>query len=418
MLSSLLLVTLGAGLFGLCLLALSLRQALGLAPLMLVMGALEGLKAYVLTGTLVDVPLIGQVRVGSVVSYMNALTVVQVLYLRCGLGAARQLAWTLVCVAAALAGVNVLVATLLAQPGVQSGMLPQQLLASGWIELVGNGLLLGGLLASVVMVNALQRLGRWLSLFITLTVVASADTVLFLLLAFGPDALQTHSLMPALAGKAVMALLFASLAYAYLRVAQSRRSWRASGQLLGRELLAALSFRAPLAEMEQQLQTDPVSGALNDRYLDQTLPELLHLDQLRGVPTSLAHLRLSNLAEIHRSLSERAADLALRHAADTLRAGLRHNDVVLRRGPADFLVVLPGTPPDDALQIAEKVRSDLLKQPLVLADGQSIPLAAQIGLAAAPADGDALRTLLLGAARRLALSSPTQPVVSWLNPAT
>jgi hypothetical protein len=63
MLSSLLVLALGAGLFGLCLLALSLRQALGLAPLMLVMGALEGLKAYVLTGTLVELPLIGAVRV-------------------------------------------------------------------------------------------------------------------------------------------------------------------------------------------------------------------------------------------------------------------------------------------------------------------------------------------------------------------
>jgi diguanylate cyclase (GGDEF)-like protein len=346
---------------------------------------------------------------------MNALTVVQVLYLRCGLGAARQLAWTLVCVAAALAGINVLVAALLAQPGVQSGVAAQQLLASGWIELVGNSLLLGGLLTSVVLVNALRRLGRWLSLLITLVVVASADTVFFLLLAFGPEALQSGSLLPALTGKAVMALVFATLAYAYLRFAQARRSWRDSGHLLGRDLWAALSFRAPLAEMEQQLQTDPVSGALNDRYLDQTLPELLHLDQLRGVPTSLAHLRLSNLPEIQRGLGARAAELALRHAADTLRGSLRHNDVVLRRGPADFLVVLPGTPPEDALQIAEQMRSRLLSQALVLADGQPLALTAQIGLACAPTDGIALRTVLLSAARRLALSSPGQPVVGWLS---
>ncbi|MBB5203138.1 diguanylate cyclase (GGDEF)-like protein [Inhella inkyongensis] len=415
MLSSLLLIALGIGLFGLCLLALSLRQPLGLAPLMLVMGALEGLKAYVLTGTLVEIPLIGAVRVGSVVSYMNALTVVQVLYLRCGLGAARQLAWTLVCVAAALAGVNVLVAALLGQPGVQSPLAAQQLLASGWIELVGNSLLLGGLLASVLIVNALQPLGRWLGLLITLLLVASADTLLFSLLAFGPDALTRSNLLPALAGKAVMALVFATLAYAYLRAAQTRREMGSSGALVGRDLWAALSFRAPLAEMEQQLQTDPISGALNDRYLDQTLPELLHLDQLRGVPTSLAHLRLVNLADIRQTLGERAAELALRHAADTLRAALRHNDVVLRRGPADFLVVLPGTPPQDALQIAEQMRDSLINKPLELADGQKRPLMARVGLAAAPADGDALRTLLLAAARRLALSSPTEPVVGWLT---
>ncbi|MFN4115790.1 MAG: hypothetical protein ACK4F7_04720, partial [Inhella sp.] len=110
MLDWLLLIFLVASHFGLCMIALAMRDRLGLAPLMIVVGALEGIKVYVLTGSLLELPGVGAVRLGSVVSYMNALTVVQVLYLRCGLAAARQLAWAIVCVSVAMGLLNQLMA--------------------------------------------------------------------------------------------------------------------------------------------------------------------------------------------------------------------------------------------------------------------------------------------------------------------
>ncbi|WP_374660208.1 diguanylate cyclase [Inhella sp.] len=401
----LLLLTLVSGQFLLAMGALSLRRTLGLAPLMLVMGALEGLKTYVLTGTQVELAGIGTVRLGSVVSYMNALTVVQVLYLRSGLGAARQLAWTLVCVAVALALLNPLIAALMRLPEARLPLPidPSQLIASGRIEAVGNLLLLGGLLAGVVLVNAFQRaqLGRWLSLLFTLLVVASVDTLLFLLLAFGPEALQDGQWLTAIAGKASVALWLATLAYAYLRLGQTGADSRASRRPRGAELLAALSFRGRLADMEQQLQTDPLTGAFNRRYLEQTAPELLHLDQLRGLPTALVLLDLDHFKHINDENGHLVGDQALRHTAEVVRARLRRNDVVLRYGGEEFLLLLPCTGAREAERTAQQVLQSLQHEALTLPNGQTLRLDATLGVAVSPEDGHTLAALLERADARL-----------------
>lgn len=401
----LLLTLLTATLFGVCLFALSLRARLGLAPLMLVMGALEGLKTYVLTGTVIELAGVGPVRLGSVVSYMNALAVVQVLYLRSGLAAARELVWSLVCVALALALLNPLTAWLLQQPGVVEPLPvnPAALAGSGRIEVVGNALLLAGLLMGVVLVNALQRIGtgRWLSLFATLVVVSTADTLLFITLAFGPSALEFGTVVPAITGKAAAALLLASLGYAYLRNDHASNGSFASERPLGSQLWAALSFRGRIADLEQQLQTDPLTGVFNRRYLDQTVPELLHFDQVRGLPTSLILLDLDHFKQINERHGHLVGDQALQHAAQVLQHRLRRNDVVLRYGGEEFLLVLPCTGKSEAEHLAELVLEALIEQPLLRGDGPPLVISATLGISSSPNDGDTLRTLIERADSRL-----------------
>jgi diguanylate cyclase (GGDEF)-like protein len=404
MLDWLLLILLVASHFGLCMAALAMRDRLGLAPLMIVVGALEGIKVYVLTGSLLELPGIGAVRLGSVVSYMNALAVVQVLYLRCGLAAARQLAWATVCVAVAMGLLNQLMALLLSRPGMLQPLPvnPQALASSARIEIVGDLLLLIGLVGGVLLVNALLRagLGRWLSLFLTLAIVATLDNLLFIGLAFGPEALGNWSVLgPALAGKALMAMLLASLGSAYLGL--SGGIGGSDTRLDGRELLAGLSFRRRLAELEQQLQTDPLTGIFNRRYLDQTVPELLHMDQLRGLPTSLLLLDLDHFKRINDSHGHLVGDQTLQHVALRLRASLRRNDVVLRFGGEEFVILLPCTPADEARRVGEQVLADLQAHPLQRQDGEPLSINATLGLATSPADGDDLRGLLQTADRRL-----------------
>jgi diguanylate cyclase (GGDEF)-like protein len=402
MLDWLLLILLLASHFGLCIAALAMRGRLGLAPLMIVVGALEGIKVYVLTGSLLELPGVGAVRLGSVVSYMNALAVVQVLYLRCGLAAARQLAWATVCVSVAMGLLNQLIALLLSRPGMLQPLPvdPVRLASSARIEIVGDLLLLAGLVGGVVLVNALLRagLGRWISLFLTLLVIATLDNLLFIGLAFGPQALGDFGVLgPALAGKALMALLLASLGSLYLRGG----SPASDTQLGGRDLLAGLSFRRRLADLEQQLQTDPLTGIFNRRYLDQTVPELLHMDQLRGLPTSLLLVDLDHFKRINDQHGHLVGDQALQHTAARLRACLRRNDVVLRYGGEEFVILLPCTSADEARRLGEQVLADLQAHPLQRLDGEPLPLSATMGLATSPADGEDLRGLLQTADRRL-----------------
>lgn len=397
----LLLLLLSAALLGLCIAALSLRHTLGLGPLMLVMGALEALKTYVLTGLMLDLPGLGVVRVGSVVSYMVALTVVQVLYLRCGLQAARQLGWTLVGIAVALALLGPLIAWLMQQPGVQAPLpvAASHLAVSGRIEAVGNLLLLAGLLGGVALVNALQRwgLGRFGSLLLTLLVVASTDTLLFLLVAFGPEALDGAG--AAVAGKAAMAVWLATLAYAYLRASQGEREGRVGQRPGTADLLAALSFRRELNDMEQRLLTDPLTGAFNRAYLEQAVPEILKLDQLRGVATSMVMLDLDHFQLINDRRGYLIGDESLRQATRSLRSQLRQNDTVVRLGGDRFLVVLPCTTASEAERLTRGMLA-ALREPEA-GDSSPLGLQATAGVATSPLDGLQLRTLLHQAELRL-----------------
>ncbi|MBH9552203.1 GGDEF domain-containing protein [Inhella gelatinilytica] len=402
-----LLLALATSLFALCMGALALQRALGWGPLMLVMGALEGLKIFVLTPTVIDFPGVGAMRLGSVLSYMNALTVVQVVYLRGGLGAARQLVWTLAGVSAAFALLGPLLTNLLSAPEIRQPLHidVEVLNSSARVEAIGNGLLIIGLSASVLLVNAFQRLnwGRWLSLFLTLLIVSAVDSVLFIAFALGSEIFTFHMVLSAVQGKSLMAVAFASLAWLSLVILR-RDHGEPRTVLPGRELLAFLSFQRQLGQIEAQLLRDPLTEVYNRRYLEQVVPDLLHLDQMRQLPTSLVLVHVRSVGVANETYGRAVGDRVLAHAARCLELAVRRNDVVIRDHGATFVVVLPGTLGADAMQAAQQVLERLKAQPIALAKGAPIEVDACAGLAVAPDDGDDLGSLLVTARQRLEMA--------------
>jgi hypothetical protein len=75
---------------------------------------------------------------------------------------------------------------------------------------------------------------------------------------------------------------------------------------------------------------------------------------------------------------------------DAIRAELRNGDRLLRAGEQDFIVLLPNTNADTALEMAARIRERL---PLVAAR-KGVPIKVVVGVASAPADGVALSVLI------------------------
>jgi diguanylate cyclase (GGDEF)-like protein len=80
-----------------------------------------------------------------------------------------------------------------------------------------------------------------------------------------------------------------------------------------------------------------------------------------------------------------AGDEVLREIANVIQQGLRMVDVVGRYGGEEFLVVLPQTPHAEAMQAAERIRSDVAAH-VFHADAVSLRLTISVGVATAPAD--------------------------------
>jgi diguanylate cyclase (GGDEF)-like protein len=74
-----------------------------------------------------------------------------------------------------------------------------------------------------------------------------------------------------------------------------------------------------------------------------------------------------------------AGDVALRHVADAIRAGLRAPDIGARWGGDEFAILAPNTPEPAAMILAERIRALIARQDV------RWPLTASIGVAVADA---------------------------------
>jgi diguanylate cyclase (GGDEF)-like protein len=121
-----------------------------------------------------------------------------------------------------------------------------------------------------------------------------------------------------------------------------------------------------LQVMQERASRDPLTGLLNRRAFADRLEQELARVQRQGSGSGFA-LLLIDLDHFKRLNDERghaAGDMALRHAAELFRKGLRQMDSLGRHGGEEFVALLPATPQAAALQLAERMRRQLAETTL------------------------------------------------------
>jgi two-component system cell cycle response regulator len=88
-----------------------------------------------------------------------------------------------------------------------------------------------------------------------------------------------------------------------------------------------------------------------------------------------------------------AGDEVLRAVAQRILANIRSFDMAARLGGEEFVVVMPDTPPEDAMAAAERLRAKIAESPLAVVGGRAICVTASLGVAAS-IRGDESATLL------------------------
>jgi diguanylate cyclase (GGDEF)-like protein len=121
------------------------------------------------------------------------------------------------------------------------------------------------------------------------------------------------------------------------------------------EIGTRLGMITAIATSETQAQTDPLTGLLNRRELDNRVRELSTF----GVPYSLAILDVDNLKTINDTLGHQAGDRVLRLFARTLEEVVREQDLAGRYGGDEFVAVFPRCSLDDAVEVIERMRHSL-----------------------------------------------------------
>ena len=138
-----------------------------------------------------------------------------------------------------------------------------------------------------------------------------------------------------------------------------------------------------LAIAEVRAATDGLTGLPNARALRDSLVRMIAQSSRSSLPLSAILCDLDNFKQINDVYGHDKGDQALAAASAALRSSLRESDLAGRYGGEEFLILVPDTPLDGAVVLAEKLRSEVA---LVNVPGVDRAVTASFGVASFPND--------------------------------
>jgi diguanylate cyclase (GGDEF)-like protein len=156
-------------------------------------------------------------------------------------------------------------------------------------------------------------------------------------------------------------------------------------------LAAAL---ARIGERERHVaRRDQLTGAFNRRAFYDLYQKEADRSRRLGRGISLIQVDVDHFKRVNDRFGHEAGDEVLRQLVRRTQTVMREHDLLFRWGGEEFLVLLPHTGPDDAAQLAERIRTVVADEPFGRYDGTPpIPLTVSLGAvgASAPPDPDEL----------------------------
>ncbi len=125
-------------------------------------------------------------------------------------------------------------------------------------------------------------------------------------------------------------------------------------ELIARKVGERIGMLRAFARSETQAHTDPLTGLMNRRSLEEQVHEIEQDGSYVAAYGDLDHFKQLNDVYGHD-----AGDQALRLFARVLGDTVRPNDVTARYGGEEFVVVLPGCTVDDAYAVVDRLRERL-----------------------------------------------------------
>jgi diguanylate cyclase (GGDEF)-like protein len=155
------------------------------------------------------------------------------------------------------------------------------------------------------------------------------------------------------------------------------------------ELEAAnAQLQRALAEMEKLALTDPLTGLLNRRAIeDIAAAELRRHARYRGY-LAMGIVDVDHFKQINDNYLYPGGDFVLVHLTRVLSSLLRTVDSIGRIGGEEFLIVAPETTAEGAVVLAERIRKVVERTPFVY-NGKEIPVTVSAGFAVAGPDSRA-----------------------------
>ena len=109
-------------------------------------------------------------------------------------------------------------------------------------------------------------------------------------------------------------------------------------------------------KLRNESQSDALTGLFNMRYFRLQLAEEFSRSQRYGRPLTLLMIDVDNFKAYNDRNGHPAGDIVLKEVSRIFIRNVRGTDIVARYGGEEFVVLLPETPLDAGVSVAEKIR--------------------------------------------------------------
>ncbi len=150
---------------------------------------------------------------------------------------------------------------------------------------------------------------------------------------------------------------------------------------MAQELEALISqLEAEKEKLEELAYTDTLTGLKNRRFFLEEAKRVIAEAERYGEPVSLMMLDIDFFKRINDEYGHDVGDEVLKKLAEVIRNNIRSSDIAARFGGEEFIILLPRTPADKAVIVAERIRQ-AFKRTKVLVDGKEVGTTVSIGIA-------------------------------------
>ena len=120
-------------------------------------------------------------------------------------------------------------------------------------------------------------------------------------------------------------------------------------------------LESELKRLSDEVSTDALTRVANRRGLEQAFAAECAKLQRNPGPLAVGLIDIDNFKKLNDTLGHSAGDVALKALAERVKEGLRPVDTVARFGGEEFVVLLPGTPADEAQGVLTRLQRELTK---------------------------------------------------------
>jgi diguanylate cyclase (GGDEF)-like protein len=135
---------------------------------------------------------------------------------------------------------------------------------------------------------------------------------------------------------------------------------------------------------EQLTITDDLTQLFNSRYLNLYMSREIKRCKRHGIPLSVIFLDLDGFKTINDRWGHLAGSRTLTEVGGILAKAVRESDILARYGGDEFVVVLPETPTNGALVIAERIRKAIEAHGFPVDQALTAHISASFGVSSYP----------------------------------